>query len=51
MKTFFKDSLYQYTLRKKNIIHQVTTMLATFKNVQSPGHNNLLTTGADDPTL
>ena len=36
---------------KKATIHQVTTMLATSKNVLFPGHNNLLTTGADDPTL
>ena len=35
----------------KNTIHQVTTMLATSKNVLSPGHNHLLTTGADDLTL
>ena len=26
-------------------------MLATSKNVLFPGHNHLLTTGADDPTL
>ena len=26
-------------------------MLATFKNVIFPGHNNLLTTGTDDPTM
>ena len=26
-------------------------MLATSKNVPIPGHNHLLTTGADDPTL
>ena len=30
---------------------QVTTMLATYKNVLFPGHNNLLTTSTDDPTL
>ena len=35
----------------KATIHQVTTMLATSKNVLFPGHNHLLTTGADDPTL
>ena len=29
-------------------IHQVTTMLATSKNVLFPSHNHLLTTGADD---
>ena len=26
-------------------------MLATAKNVLFPGHNHLLTTGADDPSL
>ena len=26
-------------------------MLATSKNVQCPGHNHLLTTGTDDPSL
>ena len=44
-------SKLDYTLRKKATIHRVTTMLATFKNVQFPGHNHLQTTGADDPTL
>ena len=40
------------TLRKKATIHQVTTtMLATSKNVLFPGHNYLLATGTDDPTL
>ena len=37
--------------RKKATIHQVTTMLATSKNVLFPGHYHLLTTGADDPSL
>ena len=41
----------EIALRKKATIHQVTTMLATSKNVQFPGHNHLLTTGTDDPTL
>ena len=36
---------------KKATIHQVTTMLATSKNVLFPGHNHLLNTGADDRTL
>ena len=36
---------------QKASIHQVTTMLATSKNVLSPGHNHLLTTGTDDLTL
>ena len=38
-------------LREKATIHQATTMLATSKNVLFPGHNHLLTTGTDDPTL
>ena len=38
-------------LRKKATIHQVTTMIATSKNVLFPGHNLLLTTGTDNPTL
>ena len=29
-------------------IHQLTTMLATSKSVQFPGHNHLLTIGTDD---
>ena len=32
-------------------IHRVTTMLATSKNVPFPGHNRLLTTSTDDPSL
>ena len=38
---------------KKATIDQVTTMLAwaTSKNVLFPGHNHLLTTGTDDPSL
>ena len=39
------------TLRKQATSHQVTTMLATSENALFPGHNHLLTTGADDPTL
>ena len=39
------------TQRKKATIHQQTTMLSTSKNVPFPGHNHLLTTGADDPSL
>ena len=34
---------------KKATIHQVTTMLVTSKNIPFPGHNHLLTTGADKP--
>ena len=37
--------------KKNPTMHQVTTMLATSKNVLFPGHNQLLTTGADDPSL
>ena len=36
---------------KKPTIHQVATIPATSKNVLFPGHNILLTTGADDPIL
>ena len=39
-----------YTAQKANI-HHVTTMLATSKKLLFPGHNHLLTTGTDDPTL
>ena len=39
------------TLGEKNTIHQVATMLATSKNVIFPGHNHLLTSGTDDPSL
>ena len=47
-----RDVLYHNTaLGKKATIHQVSTMLATSKNVLFPGHNHLLTTGADDPSL
>ena len=43
--------LNKYSLRKKATIHLVTTMLVTSKNVLFPGHNHLLTTGTDDPSL
>ena len=39
------------TLGEKATIHQVTTMLATSKNVLYPGHNHLLTTSTYDPSL
>ena len=39
------------SLCKKATIHQVITMQATSKNVLFPGHNHLLTTGTDDPSL
>ena len=42
---------YGQTLCKKATIHQVTTMLTTSKNVLFTGHNHLLTTSADDPSL
>ena len=45
------NSVSSSLLRKKATIHQVTTMLATSKNVLFPGHNSLLTTGTDDPSL
>ena len=42
--------MQQHALDKNATIHQVTTMLATSK-VLFPGHNHLLTTGTDDPSL
>ena len=39
------------SLHAKATIHQVTTMLATFENVLFPGHNHLLTTSTDYPSL
>ena len=39
------------THHKEATIDQVTTILATPKNVLFPGHNHLQTTGADDLTL
>ena len=45
---FFKRQLSRH---KKLTIHQVTTMIATSKNVLFPGHNHLLTTGTDDRRL
>ena len=36
---------------QKATMQQVTTMIATSKNLLFPSHNHLLTTGADDPTL
>ena len=41
----------KYTLRQKATIGQITTMQATSKNVLFAGHNHLLTTGTDDPSL
>ena len=45
------DIFSMYTLDKEATIHQLTTMLSTSKNVQFPGHNHLLATGADDPII
>ena len=39
------------TLGKKATTHQLTTTMATSTNVLFPGHNRLVTTGADDPSL
>ena len=39
------------SLGKQVTIHQPITMLATSINVLFPGHNHLLTTGVDDPSL
>ena len=47
----YQKTKFEFTLGKKATIYHVTTMLATSKNVSFPGHNHLLTTGADDPTL
>ena len=46
-----RQGLFTSPLRKINTIHQLTTLLSTSKNVQFPGHNHLLTTCADDPSL
>ena len=44
-------SIWKYTVQNKATIHQVTTMLATSKNVLFPGQNHLPTTCIDDPSL
>ena len=36
---------------QKATIHQLTTMLVSYKNVIFPDHNHLLTSSADDPIL
>ena len=46
-----EGTVHFYSLCKKDTIHQVTTMLVTSKNVLFPGHNHLLTTSTDDPSL
>ena len=48
---FWKVDITVHSLGKNATIHQLTTMLSTSKNVLFPGHNNLLTTGADDHSL
>ena len=45
-----RDNYFFTSLRKKATTHQVTTMLATSKNVLFPGDNHLLTTSTDDLT-
>ena len=45
------SEVINWGLSKRATIHQVTTMLATSKNVPFPGHNHLLTTSTDGPTL
>ena len=48
--------LFELTLNymhcaKKYTVHEVTTILVTSKNALFLGHNNLLTTGTDDPSF
>ena len=45
------DYKWTVTAQKSHCIHQITTMLATSKNVLFLGHNHLLATGTVDPTL
>ena len=40
-----------FSLMQKVTINQVTTMLATSKNILLPSPNHLLTPGADDHSL
>ena len=51
LKSIIILGLIELAQHKKVPIHQLTTMLSTSKNVQFPGHNHLLTTGADNLTL
>ena len=37
--------------KKNPTVQQVTTLLTTSENVQFPGHNHILTTSTDDPSL
>ena len=48
------DSVMDVTIIFHNTLRtilEVTTMFSTSKNVLFPGHNHLLTTSTDDPTL
>ena len=48
----FRDAMISNNhCAKQNTLHQVTTMLAIAADVLFPGHNHLLTTSTDDPTL
>ena len=47
----FIDLLLGATAQKKPAIHQALMMLVTSKNILFLGHNPLLTTGTNDPTL
>ena len=48
---YYSTNSKQQLLGNKATIHQVTTMLATSKNVLFPDHTYLLTTSAEDPSL
>ena len=39
------------TKKHTHTIHWITTMLATSKNIPFPGHDHLLITGTDNPSL
>ena len=43
--------LGRVTLHKIASIHQIIIMLATSENGLFPGHDYLVTTGTDDPSL
>ena len=42
---------FKGSLAKKATIHQVNTMLGTLNNVLFLGHNHMLATDPDDPSL
>ena len=44
-------SIFFCVFGQLSTIHQVTTILATSKNVLFPGHNHLLTTSTDNPII